>query len=521
MCVHPQNCAAQLTNHLIFKRIAFCVDNQQHNYGKQKNSDPEVIFIRSFECQKSFLDKCLERGDKWAQTVRGRIESVNDLHAADAVYHKQCSVNFRTKKGIPHIFTSDKSHRLTKKGRPADEEQTSAFLKVAQFLEGNDDEQITLTDLRHKMQQVLQEGGSEKEPYGEQHLRRKLENHFGEAIIVTCVKGKANVVTFRSTAEKILMDFSKRREKNDEKEKLCIIRTAALLLLADIKAMDSSKQDYPSSSDISNLDRNLQFLPPSMTLLLSTLLRDKKDCKLKIASIGQTLVQATRPTVLISPLQLGLGVEIHHLTGSKYLVDHLNKLGFSSSYAEVKRYEQSAAMTQGISIQGLTPTSCVQFVADNVDHNIQTVDGTGTFHGMGMIAAVTPAVRTSRSIKRDSTVTAEQVKSVGRIPVKMFSSSTSQLNLHYGLLKTNHSTVNPFLDLLWKLSWPLRSPRPGWSGAMQAVCDGHYPGQSCFTFLPMIDMDPTDMSCVFTTLHFLSALASQNHVTPVMLSGMW
>ena len=33
--------------------------------------------------------------------------------------------------------------------------------------------------------------------------------------------------------------------------------------------------------------------------------------------------------------------------------------------------------------------SCIQYVADNVDHNICTLDGHGTFHGMGIIAAIT------------------------------------------------------------------------------------------------------------------------------------
>ena len=52
------------------------------------------------------------------------------------------------------------------------------------------------------------------------------------------------------------------------------------------------------------------------------------------------------------------------------------------------------------------------------------------------------------------------------------------------------------LDLLWKWAWPLRSPRPGWSGMMQAVCQGTYPGNSGAMFLPMIDMSSSDMSCI-------------------------
>ena len=80
--------------------------------------------------------------------------------------------------------------------------KTAAFLKVEQFLEDNDDEQITVTDLRHKLCQFLQEAGHDREPYAEKHLKQKLEGHFGDTIIVTCtcIRGKANVMTFRSTA---------------------------------------------------------------------------------------------------------------------------------------------------------------------------------------------------------------------------------------------------------------------------------------------------------------------------------
>ena len=37
------------------------------------------------------------------------------------------------------------------------------------------------------------------------------------------------------------------------------------------------------------------------------------------------------------------------------------------------------------------PDSCnVKFVADNVNHNINTIDGHCTFHGMGIIMSITP-----------------------------------------------------------------------------------------------------------------------------------
>ena len=44
--------------------------------------------------------------------------------------------------------------------------------------------------------------------------------------------------------------------------------------------------------------------------------------------------------------------------------------------------------TEQSDIPNLT-TELVQYAADNVDHTIHTLEGYGTFHGMGMIAAVT------------------------------------------------------------------------------------------------------------------------------------
>ena len=53
-----------------------------------------------FCSKKSLLDKCIERGDKWADDVKRRLTDYIDLVASDAVYHKQCKSNFFTKKKV-------------------------------------------------------------------------------------------------------------------------------------------------------------------------------------------------------------------------------------------------------------------------------------------------------------------------------------------------------------------------------------------------------------------------------------
>ena len=65
---------------------------------------------------------------------------------------------------------------------------------------------------------------------------------------------------------------------------------------------------------------------------------------MKCASIGQALMQAARPRVLIAPLQIGLAVQLHHHFASRFLIDSLHAQGFCSSYREVTPYERNAAM---------------------------------------------------------------------------------------------------------------------------------------------------------------------------------
>ncbi|WAR03768.1 hypothetical protein MAR_010326 [Mya arenaria] len=72
------------------------------------------------------------------------------------------------------------------------------------------------------------------------------------------------------------------------------------------------------------------------------------------------------------------------------------------------------------------------------------------------------------------------------------------------------------MDLIWKTSILFASPRPTWSGMMQFVMHGNHPGKSSFIFLPMIDMNPSDATCIFSTLKFVSEHARRHHVKPII-----
>uniref|UniRef100_UPI0035902C0E uncharacterized protein n=1 Tax=Myxine glutinosa TaxID=7769 RepID=UPI0035902C0E len=172
----------------------FCGTPAQFGKKRKKPSEVSVFQVRTIEFKDTLLATCRARGDDWSETVKARILHVHDLHAADAVYHQTCSVNFRTYKQIPVAYqTNTEDSKRRKAGRPVVDERTAAFLEVVKYIEETDDEQITINDLIDLMQQKL--AHSEHEPYGYTHMKRSRQKHFGEKIIYTEINGKPNVVT--------------------------------------------------------------------------------------------------------------------------------------------------------------------------------------------------------------------------------------------------------------------------------------------------------------------------------------
>ena len=416
---------------------------------------------------------------------------MNDLHAADAGYHNLCSVNFRTFKDIPQQFQTEeiKQCKKPKLGRPQDVTRSEAFLHVVHYFEENDEEQMSIRDLIAIMESTLE--GTGYDAYGFTHMKTKLQEYFGDKIIIAEINGRPNVITLTSTAKQILHDFYFRPRQDDPgMEKLRIIETAGILIKNELKSVKQAKDVYPTAEDMSSVTETMKYIPQSLSLLLKAMFVSK-DVTLKVAAIGQAIMQASRPRTCKPPLQIRLAVQMHHHFASRFLVDTLNSLGFCSSYSEVQRLERSAAIIQGTDIPVLGSGQFGQFVADNVDHNIRTIDGKDMFHGMGMIATITPGKKQYK-IKPIADVSNEEIIAAGRIDIIYFKSNYTNIeSLTYKVLTdVNVEDVTRNIDLLWKASLLIKNPSPAWSGMMQIAHKGKHSGKSSVYFLHMIDMDP-------------------------------
>ena len=315
------------------------------------------------------------------------------------------------------------------------------------------------------------------------------------------------MLCFRNAAKYILNSkWYESKSENIQEETARIIKTAANLLMAEIREQMYDTSLYPSQEDIS---ANTS-LPSGMKSFLEILVKND----LKQESIGQAILYASKPRSFIPPVLFGLGVEVDHLFGSRWLIDELNRLGFSVSYSEVLRFKQSAVKEDDTSktFETLVPGTFTQFVGDNVDHNLNTLDGKGTFHGMGILAASTnkhEIQRMRRShIKRQKLDRGTDFlldKGVKIVPYNITSNEPSLSKIKFAsidkLMYPDAVKLSPNIDLLWHTSQHfLNCKRPNWSGFMQTFSNGEHPGASLITLLPIINLQPSDETCIYSTL---------------------
>jgi len=128
------------------------------------------------------------------------------------------------------------------------------------------------------------------------------------------------------------------------------------------------------------------------------------------------------------------------------------------------------------------------FAADNVDHYLITIDGKGTFHVLGMVAAVTPGTFINRIVPRNKTTDLKVVE-FAKIDI-MYYRFAKQASVVFKEIQFPPAPSQP-VDILWELSFSFKQPVYGWQGMMHLIHQGSkHPGKSSVTFFPIVDMYP-------------------------------
>ena len=215
------------------------------------------------------------------------------------------------------------------------------------------------------------------------------------------------------------------------------------------------------------------------------------------------------------PLQLGLAVHLHDYFASRYLIDTLHSMGFTRSYSEVRKFEMNAALMFNDHNLKIENTQNICFMVDNVDHDPANLDGKNTVHWMGMTLAVAPMIQDKHRVIPRSEVSNEQVANLTSHTVQTFNAEGAKTFSDLKYMKFTVEVNNDkhdTLDTLWKCKQLISPNSPLWGGFMQAVFgkaeDLH---STSITFLPMIDLPPSELTCVYSTLKYIENLADKYH----------
>ena len=253
--------------------------------------------------------------------------------------------------------------------------------------------------------------------------------------------------------DRILREFQKEKKADSEnRERHQLIKVVGKIIRSEIRSITTRKDSYKFLNEISSVEKCLNFVCPSLCLLLSSI---GVDTPCLISSIGQATMQSCRPRGLMSPAQIGLASQLHLHFSSRFLMDTLHNLSFCSSYSEVKKkIEKCAAVNQTLLEESEEKAHFFQYVGDSVDHDIATIDGLNTFHGVELIEVFTPELpATELSVPRKEW-SGDEMKSIGTVPFYTYQKPTkSQPITFVCLTNRGDSHDNEWKgETLWRIS---------------------------------------------------------------------
>lgn len=425
-------------------RCILCSDNADEAFmNKQKKKEVSkrdtVCNVTTLDLHGKIIRMAVDRKDQWGEEVNLRLANVIDLVASDGRYHRSCMKRFFYKPSVTAI-----------PGRPQLESTIGVIEHISNYMESMEDEcQFSLTDILKSY---------EEEVPSEKIIKMRLQDKYGDGIIIASGKNRETVMCLRQAGHKILSDqWYTSRKSSEEEERARIVASAAAIIREDIRTRQYNLETYPEPHHF--LDGCENDIPPSLRLFLDEVIKKRNRGKqggtnTKVISIAHAIISATRPRSFYSPLHIGLGAFLYRKYGSRDLVDIADRLGFCCSYQEIKIFEISC-MRHPQSSPHLGTFS--QFVFDNADVNMDTIDGSNTFHAMGGVQCVTPVVLSSSTdtaiVRQKNVPRASVVGEEGAVPIRTFEKAgVSFKNMFFSNLTEKCSTVKPLEeDFQWIL----------------------------------------------------------------------
>ncbi|CAH2218497.1 jg2186 [Pararge aegeria aegeria] len=448
-----------------------------------------VRLVHTNATRDNLIENFKKSSNRMCIEVINRISSIRDLTAVGARYHDACNKN---------LFIT---RRESSQGLDTDASKAAKF--VCEYILSKK------MECQFSLKAILANFDGETWP-DMQYLKKKLTKTFGDEIVIHSSK-EGPIISFTNTCGKILTENWYKNKNRDEKlERLRVVQTAAKIILEDMRSKFYDTNQYPAPDCF--LEKADSDIPETLKVLLDEIILKNKtsdsNYQTKVTSIAHCIIAATRPRSFISCIQVALGSMLNKKYGSKDLIRILNSLGFCCSYDETQLFESSLLAHPQ---QNVYNNAYTQFVFDNADHNVNTIDGRNTFHAMGGIQIVTPhtSVTSNKFINRLSLRTpSQEIGRFGKIDLEIFHKPTRS-GMENIIVQDLHKIRPVSLDIklsktdfLWLFGkHEYSTDFLGWNGYMESITNHLSYAKSRILFLPFVNAQPSNYDTIYTVLN--------------------
>lgn len=376
-------------------------------------------------------------------------------------------------------------------------------------MEHLDDFELDIGDLLEKMQSYLP---SYIQAYSRKYFVEKIAQKYGDTIIISKAKGIEPFICFKNQLDKVISS-----KIQNQKSEEAILNDAVEIIKHDVRSYEIRTDEYPSFDEIATGGEG--HLPPKFRYVMNLLLLPKyprESHKKKSLAIQNSMMTLMRRR-FVSPVLIGIGTLIHRRTGSRYILDILNAVGFSSSYTEILKMQKFAAVEPQ---RKKLENAYIQHSWDNADINVRTLNGHGTWHSMGGLECVTPArcaIVTGNLPRGNFKMSAKELGHYGALPIKTYMKPKvnglkymiiESVDLNENSRSVRCSTNTEYLYLCGRLfDFDFQPSWFGYNFHITKEITGF--AQTTTTPLPFINLDPGNLSTIYTALCFTASQCRQ------------
>ncbi|MCG7875152.1 MAG: hypothetical protein N0C90_02335 [Candidatus Thiodiazotropha endolucinida] len=463
------------------------------------------------------------------QEMITKIGSV-DFVAKEVKYHHTCRKNYvnRAERKKQSIISGEEGEETEyRKLRAAHDKSFCDISEYVQEIVLDKEHAELLTSLHERYMIYLAEQGYSDSNYKAQTLGSKLLKHFeGKLAMGKSNKRQGNVIYSRNIEKTEAVKYALEQASNkDAKIVEAALHLRALILDARNKCVDFP---YPVTADI--LAKG-QAEPPELLLKFFKVLYTGSTIKDPTDKV-QRCIEATAEDCLfvgsrgvVKPSKhVCLGLGLKSLTGSRKVIENLNRFGHCLSYHTVEALETDLAMSV-TEKNSATPDGLVQqpglgmgIAWDNYDENSETLSGSGTLHDtVGIcyqnicVTNAEPEINQpiqgpgpSRKRKRafDSSVETDPQPYRKKPKVKTFDYKCKTLEPPEHLLQLERR------DQTWAIMCSLFDGTPMWTGWNSQITNDPLPRQT-IGYMENLSLPPTRLDVVAETLKISQRVAKE------------